>query len=293
LRGTVTVAALSDTTRVRFNLITDFVIELGETSSQLMRQLRRGRGRASLPTNPVEISLAFRSALVGRVSVSRLVGPIAPARTSEISSAGQDERKSHVDNSSHQVRRATPDEIPRLAEMLARAFHDDPVNRWMFPDDKRRHGASRRYFTIRVRQLIGQGEIYTTNGIAGAALWAKPTRWRLGLREHLQFAPLIPALGPRVPRSLRGLSLVQHHHPDDPHYFLSILGTDPAHQNDGIGSALMALVLQSCDANGIPAYLENSNERNTAFYSQHGFRLTGELRLPNGPPLWLMWRDPQ
>jgi ribosomal protein S18 acetylase RimI-like enzyme len=177
--------------------------------------------------------------------------------------------------------------------MLTRAFHDDPVNRWMFPDDKRRHGALRWYFTIRVRQLIAQGGIYTTNGIAGAALWAKPRSWRLGLREQIECLPLIPALGPRFLRSLRGWGLVQRQYPDHPHYYLSILGTDPAYQNDGIGSALMALVLQSCDANGIPAYLENSNERNTAFYTQHGFRLTEEIRLPNGPPLWLMWRDPQ
>jgi hypothetical protein len=54
-----------------------------------------------------------------------------------------------------------------------------------------------------------------------------------------------------------------------------------------------ALRLQSCDANGVPAYLENSNERNTAFYTQFGFHPTDELRLLNGPPLWLMWRDPQ
>jgi ribosomal protein S18 acetylase RimI-like enzyme len=172
--------------------------------------------------------------------------------------------------------------------MLARAFHDDPVNHWMFPDDKRRRSGSRRYFAIRIRQLIGQGESYTTNGIAGAALSAIPTSWRLGLREHLQFVPLIPALGPQFPRTLRGLILVQRHHPDDPHYYLSVLGTDPAHQNEGIGSALMAPVLQSCDANGIPAYLENSNERNTAFYTQHGFHPIEELRLPNGPPIWLM-----
>jgi GNAT superfamily N-acetyltransferase len=198
-----------------------------------------------------------------------------------------------VKNSSPQVRRAIPNDIPRLAEMLARAFHGDPVIRWMFPDDKHWGGAVQRYFAIRIRQLIGQGETYTTSDITGAALWAKPMSWRLGLREQLQFMPLIPPLGPRFPRSLHGLSLVQRHHPHGPHYYLSVLGTDPTRQNEGIGSVLMAPVLQSCDANGIPAYLENSNERNTAFYTQHGFRMTNELRLPDGPPVWLMWRDPR
>jgi hypothetical protein len=55
----------------------------------------------------------------------------------------------------------------------------------------------------------------------------------------------------------------------------------------------MAPILQSCDDNGIEAYLENSNERNTAFYMHHGFRMTEELTLTKGAPIWLKWRDPR
>ena len=43
----------------------------------------------------------------------------------------------------------------------------------------------------------------------------------------------------------------------------------------------------------IPAYLESSKERNIAFYARHGFRVTREVTLPKGPPVWLMWRDPR
>ncbi|MDP9345553.1 MAG: GNAT family N-acetyltransferase, partial [Actinomycetota bacterium] len=45
---------------------------------------------------------------------------------------------------------------------------------------------------------------------------------------------------------------------------------------------------------GLPAYLEASSPRNRALYERHGFSVTEELKLPrNGPPLWLMWRDPR
>ena len=27
--------------------------------------------------------------------------------------------------------------------------------------------------------------------------------------------------------------------------------------------------------------------------SRHGFEVTEEVQLPGGPPVWLMWRDPQ
>jgi len=72
-----------------------------------------------------------------------------------------------------------------------------------------------------------------------------------------------------------------------------VLGTDPASQGRGIGSALLAPVLETCDRDGVGAYLESSKERNLAFYARHGFRMTGEVDLPRGPRVWLMWRDPR
>jgi len=51
-------------------------------------------------------------------------------------------------------------------------------------------------------------------------------------------------------------------------------------------------VLERCDSDGVWAFLESSKERNIDFYARHGFRVLGELRLPRGPIMWPMWRDP-
>ena len=72
-----------------------------------------------------------------------------------------------------------------------------------------------------------------------------------------------------------------------------MLGTEPERQGNGIGSALMQPVLDDCDEHGIGAYLESSKERNIAFYGRHGFKVTEEILLPKGPPVWGMWRDPR
>jgi GNAT superfamily N-acetyltransferase len=73
----------------------------------------------------------------------------------------------------------------------------------------------------------------------------------------------------------------------------SPLGVAPEHQGEGLGSRLLAPILEICDSDGIPAYLESSKHSNIAFYTRHGFRVSGELRMPGGGPLlYPMWREP-
>ena len=72
-----------------------------------------------------------------------------------------------------------------------------------------------------------------------------------------------------------------------------MLGTDPAAQGRGLGSAVLRPVLEQCDRDGVGAFLESSKERNIDFYARHGFRVTSEIRLPRGPLMWQMWRDPR
>ena len=190
------------------------------------------------------------------------------------------------------VRRALPQDFRPLAEVLARAFYDDPVTAWFYPDDSRRMRHARRFFAIRLRQLAGHGLIYTTADLAGAALWAPPGRWREDLRRSLMMLPMLPALLPRLARSTQAVREIERRHPAQPHYYLSVLGTEPQQQGGGIGSALLVPMLQRCDETGTAAYLESSKESNVAFYARHGFAVTERIELPEGPPLWLMWRQP-
>jgi ribosomal protein S18 acetylase RimI-like enzyme len=147
---------------------------------------------------------------------------------------------------------------------------------------------------MRLRQLLPHDETYTLDGTAGAAIWALPDRWRLGRVEEFRMGvALLFALGRRIPMLVRGFEMIEAAHPRTPHYYLAVLGTEPDRQGEGIGSALMQPVLEMCDRDEIPAYLESSKERNVAFYARHGFRVTDEIKLPGGPRVWPMWRDPR
>lgn len=153
-----------------------------------------------------------------------------------------------------------------------------------------------RFYVTRLHQLLDEEEVWTDANHRAGALWAPPGRWRTTLRQDLALARgmAVPRLLPRLPLVMRGMLGAERHHPAaPPHWYLAILGTDPAAQGRGLGSHLLAAVLQRCDEDGVGAYLESSKEANIAYYARHGFRVTQELRLPRGPWLWAMWRDPR
>src|SRR2546423_14450166 len=99
------------------------------------------------------------------------------------------------------IRKASADDVPGLARALARAFHDDPVFRWLVPDDAERPMRSERGFALYLRKIyLAHDECYTTADVAGGALWMPPGTWHLGPLAQLRLLPgVIGAMGPRLP----------------------------------------------------------------------------------------------
>jgi ribosomal protein S18 acetylase RimI-like enzyme len=191
------------------------------------------------------------------------------------------------------VRPAREEDVDALAGMLARAFDDDPVTRWVYTRDARRPFWMERFFGWQARRLVPQDVSWTDDAQAGAALWALPGQWRESARDTVSLLRLtLPGVLPRLPRVLRGLGQVEARHPPQEHLYLAVLGVDPSRQGEGIGSAVIRPGLELCDRERLPAYLETGKERNLAFYARHGFTVLDELRLPQGPPVWFLWREP-
>jgi ribosomal protein S18 acetylase RimI-like enzyme len=193
-------------------------------------------------------------------------------------------------------RRAQMDELPQLAQMLARAFHEDPVAAWACRPEHLRPRVLERLFGMRLRDIHPHGEIWTDDELRSVAVWAAPDRWHTTARQDVAYATCLlhPRLALRMPMVINGMLGAQRVHPTEPsHWYLAILGTDPAARGHGLGSAMMAPILEECDRDGVGAYLESSKEQNLDFYARHGFRVRGERDLPRGPRLWPMWREPR
>ena len=199
-----------------------------------------------------------------------------------------------VNRQSSTARRARTNELQQLAALLAAAFDDDPVwGPYFFPDQRRRQEGLTRFLAGELRQFMPHEAVWTIEDLAGVAVWAPPGHWQVPPRELLGRAPSIAkAFGRGLPRVLRATAVVEKQHPGDPHYYLPYIGVAPARQGNGLGTALLRPVLDRCDTEGTPAYLEATNKRNLPLYRRQGFEVREELDLPNGPRLWTMWREP-
>ena len=209
--------------------------------------------------------------------------------------AGAPERGTPSSPSALRARRATAADVPRLAEVLKQAFADDPVTAWCFPNESDRLERLGRFYAeiFLPRMALGRDEIYADEGLNGVASWTPPGLGHMTPMENLRLLPRLAAVcGRGLPRALRALSYLESQFPEEPHWHLPFLGVSPGSQGRGIGSSLMRPILERCDRDGTPAYLEASTPRNRALYLRHGFVVLDEIRLPGGgPPLWRMWRD--
>ena len=198
------------------------------------------------------------------------------------------------------VRPADAGDVTALSAALAQAFASDPVMNWLLPQRTRRTARRELMFTLELEAyVLPQGGLVLTaddgrGGLAGGCLALPPHRWRMPkAMDGRTAARWLRALGTRLSRASRAQRAMEEHHPAEPHYYIRWVGVRPALQGQGLGSALMRPVLERCDSDELPAYLEASSARSAALYERLGFVHLGVLELPDGgPPVWPMRRPP-
>jgi len=198
--------------------------------------------------------------------------------------------------SDHEIRLLTPADVPRAAAAVARAFHDDPLQVWALPDAATREPVLTQIFAVVFEHVdVPLGMSYTDATCSTAAIWLPPERHPVSTAGIAALRALDAQLatigaGARFHAAQVAMDAVR---PPQRHYYLQGLGTDPPCQGRGLASAALAPMLERCDAERVPAYLESTKEANIVFYERHGFRVMGTIDVPpDGPRLWTMWRDP-
>jgi len=194
----------------------------------------------------------------------------------------------------HIVEPAVSDDAGVLAQVIADAFADLDVSRWLVPDRGMRRVIFPGYFALLVEHALDQGLVLTTPERDAAALWL-PVPGGGPAEPPAGYHPRLAALtGQHLARFEALDHALDRHYPDGPpHEHLAILAVHPARQRQGIGSALLTARHGIHDRDGTPAYLEASDLAKAAIYRTHGYAdLPAPIQLPGGPAMHPMWRHP-
>jgi len=188
------------------------------------------------------------------------------------------------------VRIATEEDLDGVTATLTSAFESDPLWGWAFPERRGRET----WWRFLANSALRYPWTWIVDDYAAVSVWIPPGGAELTVEEEARIEPLLDELlGDRAAEVLELLKRFEASHPTDrPHYYLSLLATNPDHRGKGIGMALLADNLARIDAEAMPAYLESSNSANDPRYERHGFTRIGHFTRPDEQAtVSTMWRD--
>jgi len=187
--------------------------------------------------------------------------------------------------------------IKPAADMLTRAFQDDPVYLHCLPDEYERLEKMPYLFQILLRYTTRYGETYATSNLEGGAVWVNSnnypmTFWRLLRSGALRY--IFKLRGEGVKRFMHFAEYMETLHkrlaPPN-HWYLQALGVDPRFQGQGYAGKLLRTMLAKIDNEGLPCYLE-AKERNVTLYEHFGFKVIEKYTIPDSEvDGWTMLRE--
>lgn len=117
----------------------------------------------------------------------------------------------------------------------------------------------------------------------GAAVWLPPGHTHItderAVEAGLDRLPEVLGVDAAT-RFFTALSSVEPYHKTDvpvDHWYVLVVGVDPAAQGRGIGGALLTPIIERADRDGLPCYLETAQPANIGFYQHLGFRVLRDV----------------
>ncbi|HEY0494492.1 MAG TPA: GNAT family N-acetyltransferase [Kutzneria sp.] len=190
------------------------------------------------------------------------------------------------------VRPASRSEVDIVARVLAAAFQDDPVSKWVFPGEEHRLEAQPVFFKAFTEAAFADGEVYLAHDHSAASLWFRTD----GGESPEEFMARFAALDEDDMQRFAVLSelMAAHSNHHEPHLHWQFCGLLPAAQRKGLGSAIARQHFRRLDAKGVACAGEASSADSARLWRRHGFVDSGEpFAPPGGPMMYPIWRAPR
>jgi ribosomal protein S18 acetylase RimI-like enzyme len=192
-----------------------------------------------------------------------------------------------MDNQNGELLRLTPKERDAGTAVLGRAFTEYELLRYYFHDKTERRAVADTFGFIALSVCLKYGEVYASSEkLEGVAAWLPPGKAPFGGWQIIRSVPLsilfrfgrqgasrMWAYGRYVDSLHR--KLVPY-----PHWYLQIIGVDPAYHGRGFSSRLLRPVLERIDRERMPCFLETNTGKNAVIYRRFGFEVVSEDKIP-------------
>ena len=179
-------------------------------------------------------------------------------------------------------------ERPEAVATLVAAFVGDPVERWLYPGAADYLAHFGRFVEAFGGLAFDAGTAWAIGECSGVALWLPPGTAPDGDAIGLVLAETVAAT--KHADTFAVLEQMAAAHPTNPHWYLALMGVDPAARGHGLGSRLLEAGLQRVDADHRPAYLETPNPAAIPLYERHGFVVSARAQAGTCPPIVSMVR---
>jgi GNAT superfamily N-acetyltransferase len=180
-------------------------------------------------------------------------------------------------------------QVDHAIATLVLAFVTDPVARWMYDDPHEYLLHIPRLFRALGTSTFEAGAAQRTSDGLGVALWLPPGVH--GEDRPLEAVIAESIVGEKQTEVAAIFEQTEHYRPAEPHWYLSLIGVEALHRNNGCGAALLRHRLRQCDREHLPAYLWSANPLNTTLYKRHGFEIAGTIRVGSSPSIYPMLRS--
>ena len=182
------------------------------------------------------------------------------------------------------LRPAQDSDLPLIRQTFMRSFWDDPVVRWLFPDDDEfREGSMLIDF---FRRLLALDCSTVTPDVVAFALSIPPGRPEVTIEPTETKPPTDELIGKFIALG----EAVAANTPSEAHWYLQTIGTHPDWQRRGLGSELIRDGVGRAHRDGLGVYLETETIENVAYYRHLGFEVRSEWDVAvEGPHMWGMW----
>jgi ribosomal protein S18 acetylase RimI-like enzyme len=187
-----------------------------------------------------------------------------------------------------------------VADIIASAFYEDPVYRWLMRQDSEKENAYKSLFKTVLDDFFPKSIVYLDSEHKSASVWTdskdlpKASEMTGDMQARFLESVKYWCTEGWVDRFTYLAGLQDDVHPSEPHHYLWLVGVCPDAKGQGLGTKMLSHHLAMLDDLHIPAYLENSNDANFRFYERLDFKQINTIEIEKGGPyLWGMWREPK